>query len=107
MADGQLKGIQKALNHKVGSHCGNRKSELDSLKNIFNSFFSFFIFKDRRLPSSGFVPYGIGQNSYRPCICNEDQSFWRDNNNRRSFGPSTHRPQRTDDKLEYPFSETD
>lgn len=58
------------------------------------------------------MPYGIGQKSYRPCICDGgggggDQSFWRDNNNRRSFGPSTHRtPLGTDDKLEYPFSET-
>lgn len=67
-----------------------------------------FFFLDRRFQSSGFVPYGIGaQKSYRPCICNGDQSFWRDNNNRRSFGPSPHPAQGTDDKLEYPFSETD
>lgn len=60
---------------------------------------------DRRLPSNGFVRYGIGQKSFRPCIC-DDRSMWRDVN-RRSFVSSTLRPQGTEDKLEYPFSETD
>lgn len=66
------------------------------------------IFSDRRFPSGGsggFVPYGIGQKSLRPCIC-DDRSYWRENN-RRSYLSSTQRPQGTDDKLEYPFSETD
>lgn len=60
---------------------------------------------DRRFQSSGFVPYGIGQRSFQGCICN-DRSMWRDVN-RRSYGSSTLKPQGTDDKLEYPFSETD
>lgn len=64
-----------------------------------------FVFSDRRIPSGGFVPYGIGQKSLRPCICDE-RPMWRDVN-RRSFDSSSLRPVGTDDKLEYPFSETD
>lgn len=65
----------------------------------------YFIVLDRRFPPNGFVRYGIGQKSLRPCIC-DDRSMWRDAN-RRSFVSSTLRPQGTDDKLEYPFSEHD
>lgn len=63
-------------------------------------------FSDRRFQSGGYVPYGIGQKSLRPCLC-DDRMMWREDPNRRPFGSSTLRPQGTDDKLEYPFSETD
>lgn len=100
MANGQQNVIPKVLSQNV---CEMFELLMVCVHSPIEFFFGCIA---RGFPQNGFVPYGIGQKAFRPCIC-DDRSMWRDNSHRRSFGPSTPRTQGVDDKLEYPFSESD
>lgn len=55
---------------------------------------------DRVGGNSGYIPYGINQKEFMPCVCSNGQSSWR----RIDLSPSIAQKQSAvDDKLERPF----
>lgn len=80
---------------------------LNTMLIVKSTFINCNLFTDREFPNS-FVPYTIDEKSYKPCLCSNDDTSWTHVSipiHRRSFRPTTIRPNKLDDKLEDPFSE--